>query len=208
MVDLTGLPDRMKRLPVDHRGYPVPKFVEWIDDKPDFRVMSSSHLVNCVKRKLCWVCGEMLGRWKCFVIGPMCSVNRISAEPPSHRECATFSVKVCPFLTVPHRRRDDRDLPEDHWVAGKSIEHNPGATLIWVTESYEIVRDGAGVLFQIGEPHEVEWWARGRHATREEVMSAFDKGLPFLRAAAEKGGPGDVALMEEMLAKAMPLVPA
>lgn len=26
-----------------------------------------------------------------FVVGPMCELNRISGEPPSHRECAEFS---------------------------------------------------------------------------------------------------------------------
>ena len=29
------LPPRMMRRPVNERGFPVPWFVEWIDDKPD-----------------------------------------------------------------------------------------------------------------------------------------------------------------------------
>jgi hypothetical protein len=32
-----GMPESVGRLPVDHRGYPVPWFVAWIDGKPEFR---------------------------------------------------------------------------------------------------------------------------------------------------------------------------
>jgi hypothetical protein len=127
----------------------------------------------------------------------MWSVNRVSSEPPSHRECATFAAKNCPFLTFPQRRRDDRDLPEHKKPAGIMLEHNPGVALLWVTDSYSRMKNVDGVLFKIGEPHEVEWWAHGRAATRAEVLAAIDKGLPQLRAladgaeeSAEVEGPG------------------
>lgn len=93
------LPPRIAKLPTDERGYPVPYFVEWIDGKPDFRVMSSKNLARAVKYRRCWICGEELGRFLCFTIGPMCGVNRISSEPPSHYDCARFAVSACPFLT-------------------------------------------------------------------------------------------------------------
>jgi hypothetical protein len=35
--ELTELPLRMRGLPLDERGYPVPWFVAWIDGKPEFR---------------------------------------------------------------------------------------------------------------------------------------------------------------------------
>jgi len=63
VVKLTALPTRMVHLPVDERGYPVPRFVEWIDGKPDFRVMNSQHYAACVNRNVCRICGEPLGRW-------------------------------------------------------------------------------------------------------------------------------------------------
>src|SRR6267154_1896953 len=108
-LDTTSIwngPKRSAELPRDERGYPVPWFVEWIDGKPDFRVMDSDKLVEAIKYKRCWVCGGPLGHYKVFTIGPMCMVNRTSAEPPSHRDCAEFSVRNCPFLTTPdmHRR--------------------------------------------------------------------------------------------------------
>ena len=204
-VTLTEIPARIRLLARDERGYPVPRFVEWIDGKPDFRIMSRDHMRRCIRTRACWICGQPLGRWMSFVIGPMCSVNRISSEPPSHRDCATFAVRNCPFLTHPNRRRDDRDLPEHKSPGGIMLEHNPGVSLLWVTDSYKIERAG-GILFEIGEPREVEWWAHGRHATRAEVLAAFDKGLPFLREHAH--GPAETTLLDREIARAMPLVPA
>ena len=69
-------PDRIKRLPVDHRGFPVPYFVVWIDGKPDFRLVMPGRLGECFKNKICWICGEPLGRFLAFAIGPMCVFNR------------------------------------------------------------------------------------------------------------------------------------
>jgi hypothetical protein len=138
----------------------------------------------------------------------MCAVNRVSSEPPNHRECATFAVQTCPFLTFPNRRRDDRDMPAEHTKPGGiMLEHNPGASLLWVTDGYRIKRRG-GILFAIGDPHEVEWWAHGRFATRAEVDAAFNKGLPHLRALAAQDGPEACAELDAMLAKATQLLPA
>jgi hypothetical protein len=207
MKAFVDLPVRMLRLPRDERGYPVPRFVEWINGKPDFRIMSRQHMSAAIRRKLCWICGQPLGRWKSFVIGPMCSVNRISAEPPSHHSCATFAAKNCPFLTHPQRKRDDRDLPEFDKPAGVMLEHNPGVTLVWTTDDYKIQNSGGGPLFKIGEAHTVEWWAHGRTATRAEVLASFDKGLPHLRGLAEQDGRAALADLDKQLTKAMQLVP-
>src|SRR5262245_13722710 len=100
--DLPPLPDYMKSLKLDHRGYPVPWFVDWINGKPDFRVVRPDGPGIAHRKHLCWVCGKSRHtRLAAFVIGPMCAVNRISAEPPSHLECATFAATACPFLTHP-----------------------------------------------------------------------------------------------------------
>jgi hypothetical protein len=42
---------------------------------------------------------HLFWRWS-FVVGPMCGINRNSAEPPSHKECAQWSARNCPFLSV------------------------------------------------------------------------------------------------------------
>lgn len=189
------LPDRMKGLPVDERGYVVPWFVAWHDGKPEFRAMDPSKFVAAVQKKLCWVCGERLGVNMCFVAGPMCGINRTSSEPPSHLDCARWSARNCPFLSNPRMvRREDEEINNAKLrenAAGFAITRNPGVAMLWITRQFEIFDAGKGApLIQMGEPDAVEWYACGRPATRDEVMRSIESGLPNLEAIArtEKGG--------------------
>src|SRR6516164_3611940 len=99
---LEPLPDKLKHLPIDERGYPVPWFVDWVDGKPEFRAMDGRKFRDAIKKRLCWVCGDRLGINLAFLAGPMCGINRTSAEPPSHYICAAWSARNCPFLNNPH----------------------------------------------------------------------------------------------------------
>ena len=194
-AELEALPDRMHDLAVDERGYPVPWFVDWIDGKPEFRAMDGRKLVRAIREKLCWVCGGKLGVHVCFVAGPMCGINRTSAEPPSHLECGQWSARNCPFLNNPRMvRREDETVNNDAFresAAGCAITRNPGVVMLWITRQFEVFRDSKNrPLIQMGEPERVEWFACGRPATRAEVMASIESGLPNLEALAcqEKGG--------------------
>jgi hypothetical protein len=203
------IPPRMRKLPVDARGYPVPKFVQWIDGQPDFRVVNRSFMANAVRIKLCWLCGEALGRYQAFTIGPMCAINKVSSEPPSHLDCARFAAQACPFLTQPNRKRNGQDLPEEAESApGIAIPRNPGVTLIWVTESYTPFKIQGGTLFRIGEPTSVEWWSHGRTATRDEILASISSGLPILVNAARLEGPDALDALQRQITRGLALVPA
>ena len=185
-TDLPPLTQRLAKLPIDERGYPVPFFVSWVDGKPEFRIADGRKMVRCVREKLCWTCGEKLGKYMTFAIGPMCAINRISAEPPSHKDCCEWSVKGCPFLSKPKmkRREDDfmRQTAEENPPAGVMLERNPGVTLLWTTLSYKPIPDhNKKVLFSIGEPQSTSWWREGRAATRAEIMESIETGLPLLK---------------------------
>lgn len=190
--ELPPLPERMKRLKLD-RGYPVPWFVAWLDDhenevrpgegRPEFRVMSERRLVEAVKDNRCWLCGGDLGRYKAFVIGPMCLVNKLNAEPPSHLECADFAARACPFLARPHMVRRENAMPEKELkTAGVSILRNPGVACVYVIDQPFVLKgDGrGGVLFDLPDPHEVRFYAEGRKATIEEIERSVETGLPHL----------------------------
>lgn len=206
--NMPEMPDRIRALPVSEKGYPVPYFVAWIDGKPDFRVADPAKLAKCVNEKRCWVCGDVLGRYKAFVIGPMCAVNRVSSEPPAHRECAEFSAKACPFLTRPKAVRREAAMPEDAQdPAGIMLERNPGVALVWVTTDFRVVREGEGVLFRISDPVETAWYAEGRAATHEEVMASIKSGLPFLQELATRDGPDAVRALAHMTRVALQYVP-
>lgn len=190
-ADLETLPDRMKSLPVDERGYVVPWFVAWEDGKPEFRAMDGAKWREAVRFRKCWVCGERLGRHMTFVAGPMCGINRTSSEPPSHLECAQWSARNCPFLNNPEmvRRVDDKlgALSACPGVAGFGIERNPGVTMLWTCTTYSIFTDGkGGQLISMGEPESVEWYRCGKKATRDQVLESIETGLPALVAVAQQ----------------------
>lgn len=206
------LPPTMANLPRDPNRprFVVPWFVEWIDGKPDFRVADSRKIPQAVRMNLCWLCGKPLGAYKAFVIGPMCAVNRVSAEPPSHLNCAEYAVKVCPFLTEPHMRRNEKNLPVGAVdPAGVMISRNPGAMVIWVAKKYELMRVDNGVLFGLGDPVDLYWFAEGRQATRSEVMASIESGLPILREKTiDDPRPGAIEALDAAIDRAMKLLDA
>jgi hypothetical protein len=208
------MPARIARLP-RQAGYPVPWFVAWIDGVADFRVIGPGKITRAVKERRCWVCGDVMGRHLAFPIGPMCAINRVSSEPPSHKGCAEYSVKACPFLTTPAMVRRVTKIPDGtEDSAGIGIPRNPGVMVIWNTESYRIDRVGDvkgandGVLFRVGPPTELSWWREGRMATRAEIMDSIESGLPILRGMAEKQGPEAEKALQEQYVAALELLPA
>lgn len=209
---LPRLPIRMQGLPLDHRGYPVPWFVAREEGKPpDFRIMDRAKLLKAVRMRLCWVCGGPLGVHMTFVIGPMCAINRTSAEPPSHIDCALFSARACPFLSLPKAVRREANLPaHSPDMPGEPIMRNPGVALTWTTRKYTPFDDGSGgLLLELGESEELHWFACGRKATREEILASIESGLPILRQrAAESDGADGQAALERAIERAMMLVPA
>lgn len=201
----TVMPERIQRLET-LRGFPVPWFVDRTIQPPDFRIIDDRKVLEAAERRRCWVCGQSLGAYAAYLVGPMCVVNRVSAEPPSHRECAEYSAKVCPFLSRPHARRRTNNMPEDAQEApGVMIHRNPGVTLLWVTKK-TIMRRGVR-LFDIGEPTHYQWYCRGREATRAEVMDAIESGLPVLQSAAEEDGPFAIRQLQRQYDQAMRFVP-
>lgn len=211
VLDPGDMPIRIRMLPRSEAGYPIPWFVATIDGKPDFRVIERGRIEYALRNPVCWVCGGPRSALlpAAFVIGPMCAVNRISAEPPSHLECATYSATHCPFLTIPKMVRREKGVPGEAKVpAGVSIRRNPGVALVWLTRRWRVVRAGDGYLFDVGEPLETGWYAEGRAASRDEVLASIESGLPLLRDMAVDEGPEALAALMNQHAEALALVPA
>jgi hypothetical protein len=203
------LPARLSRLPRTAAGLPIPWFVAWKDGRYDFRVVDARKLQPAIRQRLCWLCGHQLGRMMCFVVGPMCVVNRVSSEPPMHRDCAEYALRACPFLTQPSRERREGGglMPVEPHMAGTPILRNPGAAALYVTRDYTVKQVPGGILFDMGEPQEVTWWALGRAATRAEVVTSIEGGLPTLVEMAEQEGDRAVAALAEQVRAALKLLP-
>lgn len=198
---LPPMPRQIAALPV-HRGFPVPWFVAVIDGTPDFRIVDSEKHERAVRQRRCMVCGRKLGREFAFPLGPMCAVNLTSAEAPSCVECVDWSARACPFLSRPNMVRRENDLPAGHKSAGVSIRRNPGVTLVWVTETYNLFDAGNGVLFHVGKPKRITAYREGRRATPEEITESIASGLPLLARVAADEGPDAVAELERLLGNA------
>ncbi len=198
------IPNRVALRPRDHRGFIVPWFVAWMKDGfevdegegvPDFRVIASNKLAIALNYRRCWICGEPMGQMVAYAIGPMCAATRTTSEPGNHRTCAEWAVKVCPFLSRPKMRRNEKALPDAMVpAAGDPIDRNPGVMALWITkgQGHKPFRPHAGnpgVLLQLADPVEVTWWREGRPATRAEVQESIDSGAPVLWAEAKREGP-------------------
>lgn len=206
---LPPLPARMRKLPTDERGYPVPWFVGWIDGRPDFRVADSEKFLRARRHGFCWICGDNRGHVRTFVIGPMCAINRVTSEPPCHAECAEFSVMACPFLTLPRAQRRDANMPAGITdPAGIMVERNPGVTCLWTTRRFRLFNAGNGLLYRLEEPLRVEFYTQKRRATRAEVLASIDSGMPILRQIAQQDGASAVVALESEYCKMLPLLPA
>jgi hypothetical protein len=201
-------PEFIRRLPLDKRGFPVPWFTPWVKGEPEFRAVDPARAREAHLKHVCWICGMRLGTLKAFVIGPMCAVNRLSSEPPSHIVCARFAATSCPFLSKPLAKRADTSDLHSQPPPGLMIDRNPGVTLIWLTETYRAEKVHGGLLFRIGEPVSTEWYASGRKATRAEVQESIRTGVPLLAEVAAEDGPDALALLQRMVERAEKLVPA
>lgn len=96
-----NIPDRMKHLDRDRRGYPIP----WIvfrdnDGGPHFTINDDLKVFRATREDRCSICGGHLLRGRWFIGGPKSALHEHGAyiDPPLHHECMTFAASVCPYL--------------------------------------------------------------------------------------------------------------
>lgn len=217
------MPMCIRALPRDARGYPVPWFVPWRKGMPDFRYMEEGKKERALKYGICWICGQQLEPRYAFVVGPMCAINRTSAEPPSHLICARYAAKACPFLARPKMQRpsgdskivvgDDAlemmggrpDVTVSSSMPGIALMRNPGVALVWLTNNAEW-RTRVNLL-HMGDPIRTWWYAHGRKATRAEAEESIKTGLPALTELAEQDGPEALAELSRRVEELDALLP-
>ena len=204
------IPDHLKGRPISATGNLIPWFVPRdLDGEPIAQAADPDKLRRAHLYKLCWCCGEPLGAHKAFLLGPMCMVNRITAEPPNHESCAEYAVRACPFLINPRMKRNPT-TPEEHKLppAGIMLKRNPGAVAIWITHTYLPFRDpNGGMLFSVGDPISIRFFREGRPATRTEILESINTGMPFLLGLAARENARAVLELFRQYNRALKLVP-
>jgi hypothetical protein len=199
-MEFPNLPQRIAKLPRDHRGYPVPSFVRWINGKPDFVETNPDHWQRCVQHRVCWICGDPCKGLLSFVCGPSAAFTGMTTEPAAHAECAMFALRTCPFIMFPNRRRDlERHDTAEQGLSVRTSRHNPGVWLLWVAKRFAVRRIGNSAVIAPGKPRGFAWMREGRDATRSEVIDA-------LRVSATQHASVNRVTVEDTIARAAPFI--
>lgn len=172
----TEIPKSLRTRPKDRRGYPIAYIVvQAKDGTPIFTTNDYAKVQECVRKRLCGLCGKKMkgGMW--FIGGKRCftDYNGAFLDPPSHRECAEYALKVCPYLAAPsYAGRIDDKLPKGvELPAGLRIvvedrmsEARPAVFGLGHTRDYDSVpASNPGTSYYIARGWEhIEYWARGR----------------------------------------------
>lgn len=181
-LGLPPVPERLRSRPVQS-GYPVPWFAARIEGRYDFRVADADLIAPAIKKRLCWICGQPLGSYVSLPIGPISALNRVTAEPPSHKDCADWAAVACPFLAQAQDRRAI-GLPDIQPLPDYATPTQPPVTVVWTTKARNIELfkspDGA-LLVSFGSPTSIGWFRQSRSASRAECLAAIDEGIAYLK---------------------------
>lgn len=93
--------------------YPVPFVQQWVDGKPDFRVIDPEKVEECVRKTLCAICGIKLGEFSWFIGGDKCRYGHQFTDWAMHEQCAEFASATCPFVSGDRSGYSERALPEN-----------------------------------------------------------------------------------------------
>jgi hypothetical protein len=97
------IPNNMKELDTDKRGYPVPFIImKDKEGKPHFTINDERLVHKCIEEELCSICGKKLENDMWLIGGPMSTFHPHGAfnDSPVHYECGKYALQVCPYLAV------------------------------------------------------------------------------------------------------------
>lgn len=145
MMPDVELPERMKALPRDERGLPIP-FIVWYDPdgKPHFTINDQQKQLSAAQNDLCGICGQKLEKMRWFIGGPLSAFapGGCYIDGPMHDECVHYALRVCPYLAMPsyNNRLDDRKVKSkgQTFVDPTVIPERPDVFVVLETDKAEI----------------------------------------------------------------------
>lgn len=160
------IPERMKNLPL-YGEYPIPHGVVVVDGVPDFRVSDMDKWWECVRGKLCAICGGPLEYWVWYIGGDRCAEHGVYFDLAMHEECCFYAASVCPFLAV-GRDYSDRSTAriEDAGYVKEARVDVVKAKVLYASkrrrDQLQVIRNGtAGLLVQTGpEKERIQVWPK------------------------------------------------
>lgn len=110
------LPERMRGLPKDPRGYPIPSNI--LKDENGvyhFIINDENKRQEQIRLQHCSICDRPLDGEFWFIGGPLSALHPEGAyvDTAQHYECVTYALQVCPYLaTRPYKRPDPEKVVE------------------------------------------------------------------------------------------------
>lgn len=185
------IPARMRHLPKDRRGYPIPANV-LIDKngKPHFTINDDEKRQIHLRKKRCPICDGALLRGRWSVGGPASAFMEEGAyiDPPMHHECYRYAMQVCPYLALPSftKRIDAGTLKkedvEEHrvFIDNTVLAARPPlfVGVMHVGEDYQTDVFGRIERFKPKRPYRnIEYWQDGRELSAAEGKALADAYL-------------------------------
>ncbi len=178
------IPDRMKHLRRDRRGYPIPQMVLIdTDGRPHFTINEEPTRQRLLREDRCSICGGKLLRGRWSVGGPASAFHENGAylDPPMHYECCRYAMQVCPYLAMPSytKRIDDATLDLDKapglltTIDPTMIENRPDpfVMVMHIGQDYTFWKWGGVRYIKPKRPHRrYEFWSHGVELSQEEGM--------------------------------------
>jgi hypothetical protein len=184
-IEEVPLPERMKHLPRDHRGFP--EF--WMiyrdpDGRGHFTINDEFKRRQCIEKGLCSICGQPLFRGRWFVGGPLCATHEHGwyLDPPMHDECVHYALKVCPYLAAPHWGKEigAKTLKEGTTVAlvdQTMIKGRPPLFIAVMGVGVETTEPDPWRLYiRPKKPHrKIEYWLKGQQISAAEAYPLVEE---------------------------------
>jgi hypothetical protein len=179
------IPERMRHLGVDERGYP--QFYIALRDRDGvchFIFNDHRRSFRCVTENLCSLCGTKLESDRWFVGGPLSAFCEQGTyfDPPMHFECMRYAVQVCPWMAARSyfRKRSLEDITGELDIDVRVLVDDtmlPGRPAVFVAvrcKNYNwhfSAKDGGDLELRFfpKRPYvEIEYWQSGNQLGEEE----------------------------------------
>lgn len=136
------MPSRLAARPVDpRRRLPVPYVNEGDDGGVDFAVVDGARVLDCVRHKLCGLCGQPHDGLAAFIGGPGGLNLRVFTDPPGHVSCMRSALAMCPYLAIGRHQR--RGLSPATAAPGFADREKSQPVFLAVTDAYHVALLGA-----------------------------------------------------------------
>jgi hypothetical protein len=161
------IPFRMKDLPRDTNGYPIPfTMLRTEDGAADFTRHDLAAIGKSIFDQLCSICGQALHTDIWLLAGAKIALNPHGGyiDPAMHKQCAVYALKVCPYLALPSFAKR---LPNEVDASHSSVRIITGKPVVFAlvkTCNYHVVTtpQGGTILLPIRPLLDIEYWREGR----------------------------------------------